>query len=119
MKITRSHRRRRGIALVDIFALLAMCVVTQTVAAAALDGQTLFMDAGKGNCAACHGAAAGKRLGPVLVDMKARFPDGAKLRDIIRDASQFNPQTIMPPYARHRILSEEEIGAIVKYVETL
>jgi len=51
--------------------------------------------------------------------MKARFPDKAKLRAQIWDATVANPNTIMIPFGRNRVLSEEEIDQIVEYVYTL
>ena len=51
--------------------------------------------------------------------MKARFPDKAKLRAQIWDATKANPNTIMPPFGRQQVLSEGEIDKIVEYVYTL
>ncbi len=76
----------------------------------------------KGNCLACHamddGASPGD-IGPPLVAMKARFPDKAKLREQIWDATKKNPNSMMPPFGRHGILTEKEIDAVVEYVYTL
>jgi len=47
--------------------------------------------------------------GPPLVMMKARFPDREVLRAQIWDASVRMTNTRMPPYGRHRILTEKEI----------
>jgi sulfur-oxidizing protein SoxX len=75
-----------------------------------------------GNCLACHmmddGVSPGD-LGPPLVAMKARFPDKAKLRAQIWDAQVANPGTRMPPFGKHKIISEKEIDAIVEYLYTL
>ena len=51
--------------------------------------------------------------------MKARFPDRAKLRTQIWDAQVNNPGTRMPPFGKHKILSDKEIDAIVDYLYTL
>ena len=51
--------------------------------------------------------------------MKQRFPDKAKLRAQVWDATAINPRTVMPPYGRHKILSEEEIDKVVEFLLTL
>lgn len=74
-----------------------------------------------GNCNACHaiaGTTAGN-IAPPLVSMKERFPDKAKLREQIWDASKTNPHTIMPPFGRHQILTPDEIDKVVEFIWTL
>ena len=51
--------------------------------------------------------------------MKARFPDKAKLREQIHDAQIVNPNTRLPPFGKHQIISDSEIDAIVEYPYTL
>jgi sulfur-oxidizing protein SoxX len=97
---------------------------------AAADGASTIVEKGKavaynrkkGNCLACHmmddGTLPGN-IGPPLVAMKARFPEKAKLRAQIWDATVANPNSIMIPFGRNRALSEEEIDQIVEYVYTL
>ena len=58
-------------------------------------------------------------IGPPLVAMKARFPDKAKLRAQIWDSTKSNQNSIMPPFGRHKILSEKEIDQIVEFIYTL
>jgi L-cysteine S-thiosulfotransferase len=88
-------------------------------------GRAIFLDERKGNCAACHKApndAAVKtksNIGMPLEAVKARYPDRAKLRDAIWDFSKSVPNTIMPPYGKNRILSDDEIDALVIYLETI
>jgi sulfur-oxidizing protein SoxX len=85
-------------------------------------GKEVAFDRKKGNCLACHVMADGTlpgNIAPPLVAMKARYPDKTKLHDQIWDATVRNPNTIMPPFGRHRILSEEEIDEVVEYVYTL
>lgn len=80
------------------------------------------MEKGKGNCLACHIVADGKlagNIGPPLVGMKARFPDSESLYRQIWDATEKNPDSRMPPFGRHGILSSEEIHLIVEYLYTL
>ena len=85
-------------------------------------GKKIAVDRKKGNCLACHKMGDGTlpgNIGPPLVGMQARFPDKAKLRAQIWDATTRNPNTMMPPFGRHGILSEDEIDKVVEYVYTL
>jgi len=85
-------------------------------------GKKLAFHKKKGNCLACHqitGGTMAGNMGPPLVAMKARFPDKAKLRAQIWDATKANPNTAMPPFGRHKILSEKDIDLIVEYIHTL
>jgi len=85
-------------------------------------GKAVAYDRKKGNCLACHmmddGTLPGN-IGPPLVSMKLRFPDKAKLRAQIWDPTVTNPNSIMIPFGRHKVLSEEEIDQIVEYIYTL
>ncbi len=86
------------------------------------EGKKIAWNRKKGNCLACHQMAGGAvpgNIGPPLVHMKARFPDKAKLRAQIWDATKANPNSMMPPFGRHHILSEDEIDKVVEYVWTL
>ena len=85
-------------------------------------GKDLTVQRSKGNCLACHVIDDGElpgTLGPPLFAMKARFPDAEDLFNQIWDASAKNPDSRMPPFGRHGILSREEINAIVEYLYTL
>ncbi|NOX50447.1 MAG: sulfur oxidation c-type cytochrome SoxX [Gammaproteobacteria bacterium] len=85
-------------------------------------GKELTFARGKGNCLACHVVAGGEMAGnvaPPLIMMKVRYPDRMKLRAQIWDASALISTTTMPPFGRHRILTEEEIDLVVDFVLTL
>jgi len=85
-------------------------------------GKAVAFDRKKGNCLACHMTGDGTlpgNIGPPLIGMKARFPDKAKLRAQIWDSTVANPNSIMIPFGRNRVLSEEEIDQIIEYVYTL
>lgn len=85
-------------------------------------GKDITFDRVKGNCLACHIIDDGElpgNLAPPLVAMQARFPDKAVLRAQIWDATARNPESIMPPYGRHRILTEDEIDLVVDYLYSL
>ena len=88
-------------------------------------GRSLAFDVGKGNCLACHSvpgdpeAVTSANIGPPLVQIRSRFPERERLRDQIRDPMQFNPDTVMPPFGKHGILTATEIEKIVDYLYTL
>ena len=92
-------------------------------AASAVDeGKKIAFHKKKGNCLSCHKIAGGKaagNVGPALVNMKARFPNKKAMRDQIWDATARNPNTMMPPFGRHKILTEEELDKVVEFIYTL
>ena len=82
-------------------------------------GKELAFDRRKGNCLACHMIAGGDlpgNIGPPLVAMKMRYPDKAKLRAQIYDATVANPQSSMPPFGRHGILTDKEIDLVTEFI---
>src|ERR1700709_1435636 len=109
---------------------LAMALLIGAVASARLagaqsavsDGQKLAFDRGKGNCLTCHEIKGGDlpgTIGPALKDIKSKYPDRKDLVAIVFDDTKRNPQTVMPPFGRNRILTEQEINAIVDFLQTL
>jgi L-cysteine S-thiosulfotransferase len=85
-------------------------------------GKAVSFDRKLGNCLACHAIEDGTlpgNIGPPLVAMQLRFPDKAKLRAQIWDATVANPSSIMIPFGRHRVLTEEQIDQVVEYIYTL
>lgn len=104
-------------------AAFALAPVTTASAETTLEkGKALSYDRKLGNCLACHAMDDGKlagNIGPPLISMKLRFPDKAKLRAQIWDATQKNPNSIMPPFGKHKMLSEEQIDMITDYVHSL
>ena len=86
------------------------------------EGQKLAFDRGKGNCLTCHVIKGGDlpgSIGPELKDIKTKYPDRNDLVAIISDETKRNPQTVMPPFGRNRILTEQEINAVVDFLQTL
>jgi len=86
------------------------------------EGKKIAENRKKGNCFACHdypGAVLPGNIGPKLINMKRRFPDKKVLRAQIWDATKANPNTIMPPFGRHKILSDKDIDKVVEFVYTL
>lgn len=86
------------------------------------DGQSIAFDRSKGNCLACHAIVGGEspgNIGPELSNMKQRYPNIQLLRERIWDETKFNPYTVMPPFGKHKILSEDEIDQVVKFIYSL
>ena len=86
------------------------------------EGKVIATDRKRGNCMSCHVMGDAKlpgNIGPPLIAMKARFPDKAKLHAQIWDATQRNPQSLMPPFGKHGILSKDDIDKVVEYLLTL
>jgi sulfur-oxidizing protein SoxX len=91
------------------------------VRAAPQDGEHLAFDRAKGNCLTCHEIKGGPDPGnvaPPLADMKTRFPDRKELTAIISDETKRNPLTVMPPFKRNLILTDQEIESIVDFLYT-
>jgi L-cysteine S-thiosulfotransferase len=109
-------------ALVFMLAALAAIAANPARAQSAAEGQKLAFDRGKGNCLTCHVIRGGDlpgTIGPELKDIKAKYPDRSELVAILVDETKRNPQTMMPPFGRNRILTEQEINAIVDFLQTL
>ena len=86
------------------------------------EGQKIAFDRGKGNCLTCHEIKGGDlpgTIGPPLKDIKSKYPDRNELVAILTDETRRNPQTVMPPFGRNRILTEKEIDAVVDFLQTL
>jgi L-cysteine S-thiosulfotransferase len=85
------------------------------------EGQKLAFDRSKGNCLTCHEIKGGDlpgTIGPALQDLKTKY-DRNELVAIVTDETKRNPQTVMPPFGRNRILTEQEINAVVDFLQTL
>jgi L-cysteine S-thiosulfotransferase len=100
--------------------------VCKSATDAAVKGGCIATDRKKGNCAACHTFKGLEKtrlqagnIAPPLVAIQQRFPDKAKLRTQIYDATVANKNSMMPPFGRHKILSGEEIDNIVEFLYTL
>ncbi|HAY40742.1 MAG TPA: sulfur oxidation c-type cytochrome SoxX [Gammaproteobacteria bacterium] len=106
-------------AVITLATLFAMPV---ELVAKEMSGKDLTFDRKLGNCLACHMISGGSQpgnIGPPLIAMKARYPDVADLRAQIHDATVANPNTMMPPFGRHNILSADQIDKITAFIHTL
>ncbi len=112
-------------ALFQAFALallIGMATSPARAQSAVAEGQKLAFDRGKGNCLTCHEIKGGDlpgTIGPALKDIKSKYPDRKDLIAIVTDETKRNPQTVMPPFGRNRILTEQEINAVVDFLQTL
>ena len=116
--------KRLGFALVLLAALpsQALSATSKSSSDSVEQGRELAFSRSKGNCLACHQIEGGElagSVGPPLVQMKTRFPDRDVLFDRIWDETQTNPMTVMPPFGRHKILTEQEINKIIDFLYTL
>ena len=107
---------------VVLFLVAILGISSVAFAAEDVDGRSLAFDKKKGNCLACHAipsdpkAEAAGNIGPPLTNIKSLYPDRAKLRAQIWDATVANPETVMPPFGRNKILTEHEIDLVTDYV---
>ncbi len=86
------------------------------------EGKKLTFDRKKGNCLACHAIEDGELAGnngPPLIAMKARFPNKDDLFNQIWDPTESNPNSFMPPFGKHGVITREEINKIIEYLYTL
>ena len=105
--------------------VLAQATATPTAAATPAKeetGKDIAFNRAKGNCLACHAmptvpdAESTGTYGPPLIAMSARFPDKARLRAQIWDATSFNPASSMIPFGKHGVLTEKEIDKVTDFV---
>jgi L-cysteine S-thiosulfotransferase len=106
-----------------LFSIMAsLGIASLSFAEEQIDGRTLAFDKMKGNCLACHVIPSEKKaeapgnIGPPLVKMKDRYSDRAKLRAQIWDATVANPDSVMPPFGRNKIMTEQEIDLVTDYI---
>jgi sulfur-oxidizing protein SoxX len=102
--------------------LIGVAASTGPACAQSAEGQKIAFDRGKGNCLTCHEIKGGDlpgTIGPPLKDIKSKYPDRNDLVAIVSDETKRNPLTVMPPFGRNRILTEQEINAVVDFLQTL
>ena len=106
-----------------LMALVLPCGALSAAPATPVEqGRALAFARNKGNCLACHAIAGGTRpgdAGPPLKEMRRRYPRREALRAQIADATRNNPDSIMPPFGRHEILTPEEIDLVTDFIHSL
>ena len=86
------------------------------------EGKALAFDRTKGNCLACHMVKDGNlpgNIAPPLIAMKGRYPNKEALRKQIWDPTIANPETSMPPFGKHEILTKSELDKVVEFIWSL
>jgi len=113
-------------AVTTVAILLGGLVLTPMTASADAsmveEGKKIAFHRKLGNCLACHKIKGGSlpgNIGPELVNMKARYPEKTKLRTQIWDATVNNPNTIMPPFGKHKMLNEKQVDKVVEFIYSL
>jgi sulfur-oxidizing protein SoxX len=107
-----------------ILAAVAALVATAAWGQAAT-GREVFLRPDKGNCIACHqvpegsGPAVRANVGPRLDAARLEGWDRARLRALLDDPMRANPDTVMPPYGRHRLLDAGEIDRVMDFLHAL
>ena len=113
------------IAILGLAAFAAGLALSVPSRAQPQSGRDLFVRADKGYCIACHqvpegaGPATRSDLGPRLDGARVRAFDRAKLRELLVDPTRANPESLMPPFGRHRILDAAEIERVIDYLHAL
>lgn len=105
-----------------LVAWAAMTAATDRAADPLAPGRALAWSASKGNCLACHAIDAGHpagNVGPALQDLARKYRSKSALRAQIWDARLSNPESLMPPFGRNRLLTAKEIDQLVEYLWTL
>lgn len=108
--------------LLASIAISTLSVANADEAADVTEGKAIAFSKKLGNCLSCHAIDDGVMpgdIGPPLIAMKARFPDREALKNQIYDARTANPETFMPPFGAHEILTESELDKVVSYIHSL
>jgi sulfur-oxidizing protein SoxX len=124
------RNRLKIVSSTSIFAVVisSFCLASTTVNATETSlstiekGQAIAFSRKKGNCLACHNIKGGDlpgNIAPPLIAMQQRFPNREKLRAQIYDSTVANPDSIMPPFGRHKMLSDEEIDLVTDFIHQL
>jgi L-cysteine S-thiosulfotransferase len=122
MPLTDMVSTKRALIAASMLLIGAAAFSGNACAQSAAEGQKLAFDRGKGNCLTCHAIKGGDlpgTIGPELKDIKSKYPDRNELVGIVFDETKRNPETVMPPFGRNRILTEQEINAVVDFLQTL
>ena len=102
-----------------IYLIVVLLLTFVKVSAAELSGREIAFERSLGNCLACHIIAGGElagNIGPPLIFMKVRYKTKELLKAQISDARKKNPHSIMPPFGKYQILTEEQIDKVTAFI---
>ncbi|MGN6569922.1 MAG: sulfur oxidation c-type cytochrome SoxX [Pseudolabrys sp.] len=105
--------RQTGLALGLMLA--AATLAAHPAAAQAPDALKLI----NSQCQQCHeikGISDFGNVGPSLIGLKSRYADRKDVVAIVTDETKRNELTVMPPFGRNHILTDQEIQTIVDYL---
>ncbi|SHA20384.1 Sulfur oxidation protein SoxX [Bathymodiolus thermophilus thioautotrophic gill symbiont] len=113
---------KKSISIAAVITLASLFIMPLEANAKEMTGKELAFDRKLGNCLACHSVSDGGQpgnIGPPLLAMKARFPDKVVLRAQIWDATARNPKSLMPPFGKHKMLTENQIDKVTDFIHSL
>jgi sulfur-oxidizing protein SoxX len=113
--------------MTTVLRLLAVAAAVSAGAAsgAATTGRQIFLQRDLGNCIACHqvsdaaSPAVRANVGPRLDAVRLKGWNRDRLRGLLADPTRDYPDTVMPPYGRHRLLDAGEIERVIDYLHAL
>ena len=112
-----------AISTLTLLGVVSIATVNASDESVIKEGKKIALNNKKGNCLACHlitgGGEQPGNIGPPLIVMKARFPDKEVLKAQIADPRDKNPNSIMPPFGAHGILTDAEIDKVTEYIHSL
>ncbi|WP_439102816.1 sulfur oxidation c-type cytochrome SoxX [Congregibacter sp.] len=121
-QLSGAHRLSAALLLLGSMATLGSVTAHAADSAAIAEGREIAADRNRGNCYSCHmaeGAEMTGNGGPPLMQMQLRFPEREVLKAQIADPRIRNPNTVMPPYGAHGILTERELELVTDYIHSL
>ncbi len=119
---------RRGVSRVVLFISVLLVVLLGAGLSYAgskiEEGRKIATTRKLGNCVSCHflpNIESPGNAGPNLVESMKNYTEADRdiVRQWIEDARKFNPDTLMPPFGANKILTEEQIDAVVDYLYSL
>lgn len=97
--------------------------ITKSITGDPAKGRALALDRKRGgSCVACHilpDVELPGNVGPDLSTIGAVGRTDEWLYNYVYDPRTFNPQSVMPPWGRHKLFTSEEIRDIAAYLKTL
>ncbi len=124
------QKNKKGLKNLMVMCVALLFILTMSVATVfsasdkVKEGRKIAITRKLGNCVSCHflpDVESPGNAGPNLVESMKNYTEAD--RDIIRqwivDPRKFNPDTLMPPFGTNKILTPEQIDAVVEYLYSL